>query len=96
MFKAINNLAPYYVCELLHRYTPGRSLRSSSFNLLVIPPSNLKSYRDRALSVYAPKLQSKSSKPKVFMLLKTVLKHILLKDIFVLIDCSPLPDSTVP
>ena len=58
MFKAINNLAPYYVYELLHRYTPGTSLRSSSLNLLVIPPSNLKSYRDQAFSVCAPKLQN--------------------------------------
>ena len=36
------------LCELLHRYTPGRSLRFSSLNLLQIPPSNLKSYGDRA------------------------------------------------
>ena len=45
---------------------------------------------------YGIAFQSKSRKPQVFMLLKIVLKHIFLKDIFVLIDSlSFLPDSTV-
>ena len=49
-FKALNNLCPSYISDLLHIY------RSSSKNLLVIPRSKLKSYDDRAFSVSAPKL----------------------------------------
>ena len=55
-FKALNNLAPSYVSNLLHLYTPNRLLRSSSKFLLQVPPSNLKTYGDRAFSVCAPKL----------------------------------------
>ena len=55
-FKALNNLCPSYVSDLLETYKPTRSLRSSSKNLLVVPRSQLKSYGDRAFSVCAPKL----------------------------------------
>ena len=55
-FKALNNLCPSYISDLLETYKPTRSLRSSSKNLLVIPRSKLKSYGDRAFSVSAPKL----------------------------------------
>ena len=55
-FKALNNLFPGYISDLLETYKPTRSLRSSSRNLLVIPRSKLKSYGDRAFSVSAPKL----------------------------------------
>ena len=49
-FKALNNLCPSYISDLLEIYRPARSLRSSSRNLLVIPRS------DRAFSVSSPKL----------------------------------------
>ena len=55
-FKALNNLCPSYISDLLETYKPTRSLRSSSRNLLVIPGSRLKSYGDRGSSVSAPKL----------------------------------------
>ena len=55
-FKALNNLCPSYISDLLDIYRPTRSLRSSRKNLLVIPRSKLKSYGDRAFSVSAPKL----------------------------------------
>ena len=55
-FKAVNNLAPSYISNLLHLYTPNRFLRSSSKFQLQVPPSNLKTYGDRAFSVCAPKL----------------------------------------
>ena len=55
-FKALNNLCPSYISDLLETYKPTRSLRSWSRNLLVIPRSKLKSYGDRAFSVCAPKL----------------------------------------
>ena len=53
-FKALNDLCPSYISDLLETYKPTRSLRSSSRNLLVIPRS--KSYGDCAFSVSAPKL----------------------------------------
>ena len=43
-FKALNNLCPSYISDLLEAYKPTRSLRSSSRNLLAIPRSKLKSY----------------------------------------------------
>ena len=55
-FKALNNLCPSFISDLLDIYRPTRTLRSSSKNLLVIPRSKLKSYGGRAFSVSAPKL----------------------------------------
>ena len=55
-FKALNNLAPCYVSNLVHLHTPNRLSRSSSKLQLQIPPSNLKTYGDHAFSVCAPKL----------------------------------------
>ena len=48
-FKALNNLYPSYISDLLETYKPTKSLRSSSRNLLAIPRSKLKSHGDRAL-----------------------------------------------
>ena len=55
-FKALNNLAPCYISNLLHLYTLSRLLRSSSKLQLQVPPSILKTYGDRSFSVSAPKL----------------------------------------
>ena len=55
-FKALNNLCPSYISDLLESYKPTRSLRSLSRNLLAIPHSKLKSYGDHTFSVCAPKL----------------------------------------
>ena len=55
-FKALNNLVPCYIGNLLHLYTPNRTLRSSSKFLLQVPQFNLKNYGERAFSVCAPKL----------------------------------------
>ena len=54
--KALNNLCPRYISDLLETDKPTRALRSSSRNLLVIPRSKFKSYSDRAFSASAPKL----------------------------------------
>ena len=54
--KALNNLCPRYISDLLETDKPTRALRSSSRNLLVIPRSKFKSYSDRAFSSSAPKL----------------------------------------
>ena len=55
-YKALNNLAPSYICDLLTSYTPSRQLRSSSKHLLVSPSYNLKTYGARSFSVAAPSL----------------------------------------
>lgn len=39
VFKCLHNLAPSYLSNLIIKYTPNRALRSSSKNLLVVPPS---------------------------------------------------------
>ena len=55
-FKALNGLAPSYLSDLVKFHVPERDLRSSSQKLLALPFSNMKSYGDRAFSIYAPKL----------------------------------------
>ena len=55
-FKALNGLAPPYLSELLHPYTPSRSLRSADQLLLTVPKARLKLRGERAFSVAAPKL----------------------------------------
>ena len=55
-FKSVNNLTPQYLQDLLHPYKPSRDLRSGNKGLLEIPSTKLKSFGDRAFSVYAPKL----------------------------------------
>ncbi len=56
VFKARHGLAPIYISDLLHFYSPERTLRSSSQKLLIVPKSSLKSKGNRALSVLGPTL----------------------------------------
>ncbi len=37
VYKALNNLAPQYLTDLLRPYTPSRTLRSSDLCLLIVP-----------------------------------------------------------
>ena len=55
-FKALNNLVPPYLSQLIVPYNPTRNLRSAGKHLLEVPNVRLKSYGDRAFSVAAPKL----------------------------------------
>ncbi len=55
-FKTLHGLAPHYLTELLHPYTPSRRLRSSQSNLLVVPQTRLRSMGDKAFLFYAPVL----------------------------------------
>ena len=55
-FKCLNGLAPPYLSELLHFSDTGRTTRSSSQNLLVVPKSRTKTYGDRTFEVAAPGL----------------------------------------
>ena len=55
-YKSLNGLAPVYINELLHHYTPCRSLRSSDSNFLAIPKTTTITYGDRSFAAIAPKL----------------------------------------
>lgn len=56
VFKSFHDLAPSYLSDMLNRYTPGRTLRSSDQLLLHCPRSNRKTRGDRAFAVAGPKL----------------------------------------
>ncbi len=53
-FKALNGLAPYYLCNLLLPYSPPCSLRPSDSCLLVVPRYSLSSMGGRSFSVVCP------------------------------------------
>ncbi len=57
-FKALHDDGPQYLeyRELLRTYSPARTLRSASKNLLEIPPTNLKTHGPRSFSVAAATL----------------------------------------
>ena len=55
-FKAIHNLAPPYLSDLLQFPTHSRSLRSASTILLSVPPARLTTMGSRAFSRSAPRL----------------------------------------
>ena len=54
-FKALNQLAPMYISNILSRYCPSRVLRSSK-KLLQTTKYNLERYGGRSFSVAAPLL----------------------------------------
>ncbi len=82
-FKALHGLAPHYLAELLHPYTPSRRLRSSQSNLLVVPQTCLRSMGDKAFSFYAPVLWIlcllNLGEFRIMMVLKFNLRHIFFK-----------------
>ena len=53
--KSLHGLAPQYLCDLLHKYQPARSLRSENASLLVVPKTRVK-IGERSFAVAAPKL----------------------------------------
>lgn len=56
VFKCLHHLAPSYLSELIHVYSPSRVLRSSNLNILAVPCTRLKRRGDRAFSVVGPRL----------------------------------------
>ena len=54
VYKALNGLAPSYLYDCLHRYVPGRPLRSSSADLLDAPKMTCKKYGEAAFCFYGP------------------------------------------
>ena len=55
-FKALHDLAPMYLFDMIKKKKPGRELRPSSIRELEVPPSKTKTYGDRAFSYIAPTL----------------------------------------
>ena len=56
VYKAVNDLAPSYLKELMLCRTSQRTLRSNGNELLQIPYSRLKTYGDRSFCVAGPRL----------------------------------------
>ena len=55
-YKALNELAPIYLTDLIECYIPPRTLRSADQNLLRVPATRLKNYGMRAFATAAPAL----------------------------------------
>ena len=55
-YRALNNLAPAYVRDMLCIYEPPRPLRSAGMSLLVVPKTRLSTYGDRCFQKAAPVL----------------------------------------
>ena len=55
-FRAIHDLAPEYIADMITEYTPGRQLRSAGSRLLRVPRHNLERYGRCGFSVKAPHL----------------------------------------
>lgn len=55
-FKALNDLAPLYLKDLLQPYQPARVLRSMNDNLLSVPKFKYTTYGGRSFEVIAPRL----------------------------------------
>lgn len=49
-------MAPPYISDLIHIYTPARALRSEGWFQLVVPKTRLKTRGDRAFSVVWPRV----------------------------------------
>ena len=55
-FKALRDLSPGYLSELITLYRPSCNLRSSKANVLAAPSFRAKTYGERAFAVAAPNL----------------------------------------
>lgn len=55
-YKALHNLGPDYIIDLLIPYCPSRPLRSTNLCLLTVPDCRLATRGDRSFAVRAPKL----------------------------------------
>ena len=49
-YKALHDLAPGYLCELVVSYVPRRVLRSAELNLLTVPPGKPGKYGSRSFA----------------------------------------------
>ncbi len=79
VFKCLHGTAPIYLSNLLNKYTPVRSLRTSNRNLLVVPKTRIK-IGESALVISVPiygTLFLTTYEPSTHCaLLKSISKHI--------------------
>ena len=91
-FKALNAMAPAYLCELVVPYAPERSLRSEDKMLLDVPMTRLKTYGDRSYEAAAAeewnKLPLYIKESPSLNSFKSCLKTYLFKQFY-----EPLSDS---
>ena len=81
-FKCVNKTAPFYLQELIFIYKPGRNLRSSNDNtLLVTPIKSYKSYGERSFLYLGPfmwnRLPMELRQIRTLYSFKRHLKHFL-------------------
>ena len=55
-YKALNGLAPPYVCDMIQPYQPTRALMSADTNLLAVPRVRLKTFGHRSFHYASPHL----------------------------------------
>ncbi len=83
VFKALHGLAPIYISDLLHFYSPVRTLRSSSQKLLIVPKFRLKSKGNRAFSVLWNSLPLSIRSSPTLSSFKSFLKTYIFSQAFV-------------
>ena len=100
-YKAINNMAPGYLCDTIDRYVPARTLRSSSdTTMLVIPDYNYVRYGKRSFAYYGPSvwntLPKQLRESSSLSLFKQQLKHHLFLQAYSLWSPPPLKFPLLP
>ena len=58
-FKALHDLAPGYIADLVHRYVPPRSTRAGNLSLLTEIPAKYVTFGEKSFKFCAPKLWNK-------------------------------------
>ena len=82
-YKALNDLAPNYISDLINLFVPGRNLRSALSQQLVSPSYNISTYGFRALSSAAAFLSNSLPREKeLTALLLCLVLRIRLKPSF--------------
>lgn len=85
-YKALHNIAPAYISELLQYHSPLKALRSTKQGLLSIPKTRTATFGDRAFSVAAPvlwnNLPMKVRNAESLSVFKSSLKTYLFKTTF--------------
>ena len=87
-YKALNNLAPQYIADMLKpiQLPHGRSLRSEYEQFLFLPSTNLVTFGGRSFSHAAPKLWNKlpsdCRKARTLGIFKSLLKTHLFREAF--------------
>ena len=85
-FKALKGQAPDYLCDLVKKYKPTRTLRSSSKALLTVPSYRTETYGSRSFRVAAPVLWNSVSHElrtaPTLRCFKKILKTYLFKEAY--------------